>query len=201
MALQIDATKFRAALGRLSSLPADARRRIFGTWASFMEGRLNQRAPRGLSGSFKANYTAEKAVIGSRKPWARITHFGGTIYASGDPHYRTPEPPLVSRKGTASEVTGKPIRYLAIPIGARKNTRPRDYKNTFVFKSKKGNLLVAQRKGGKAKKGKTGLMKLLFLLRKFVKISKKPYADIQKEEAGRLGEIIVSEMSGLLTKK
>ena len=218
MAIIIDSARFKFALGNLAKMPKPIRRRAFGRWGSYMEGRVNQRAPRGLGGSFRLNFDADRAIIGSRKPWARITHTGGVIRASGNPRYRAPHPPLKDRRGTVSEVTGKPIQFLAIPIGARKNTRPRDYPGSFVFKSKKGNLILAQRavKGkflgrgqstraarsrGRGKKKKTEKMRVLFVLKKEVKVRRTGYAKIQRVEKRRFVDAIkIAAMESLKSK-
>ena len=217
MALIIDRVQFNRSLKNLANMPKDIRRRTFGRWGSYMEGRINARAPRGLGGSFRLNFNSERAVIGSRKPWAKITHTGGVIRASGNPRYRPPGKPLKDRRGTVSEVTGKPIKFLAIPIGARKNTRPRDYPGSFVFKSKKGNLIIAQRavkgktkrhkarflgRGQSTRKAKKGeKIRLLFVLKKQVKVKATRYATIQSEEKRRFTAAVKLGMSESLKRK
>lgn len=149
MPFTLDTRQFDKAMQALSALPKATRRRVLGQWSSHVQNTLKDQRPTNKI-TIQREYDADQARVGSPTVFARIHHFGGVIRPSGSPHYRAPAPPLKSRRGRTSEVTGRPIRHLAIPIpgGARKNTRPRDYDNTFVFKSKKGNLLIAQRAVG-----------------------------------------------------
>lgn len=206
MPVEIDTKQFKAAMKKLRRFPRDqaSRRRIFGRFGSYMEGELIRRRPTSKI-KIRHSYNSDGATIGSPTVFARIMHFGGTIYASGDPRYKAPHAPLRSRKGSLSEVTGKPIKYLAIPINARKNTRPRDYKNTFVFESKKGNLLIAQRakagrftgRGGYSKSApkQQGAMNILFVLKKSVKYPAKPYADPKPKDRRKFMRLVIEEMN------
>jgi hypothetical protein len=70
-----------------------------------------------------------EGTIGSTLPYARIQEYGGTIYP-------------------------KHAKFLAIPLTAALDSRgvplrqgPRFWQNTFVAKSKAGNLLIFQRRG------------------------------------------------------
>ena len=70
-----------------------------------------------------------RGVIGSDKKYARIQETGGTVYP-------------------------KKAKFLAIPLpsaldsrGLPKRSKPRDWPNTFVARSRKGNLLIFQRRG------------------------------------------------------
>lgn len=70
---------------------------------------------------------------------------------------------------TGGTITAKKAQYLTIPLpaalksnGTPRRARARDWPNTFILKSKKGNLLIVQ------KQGKSILP--LYLLRKSVKI-------------------------------
>lgn len=223
MPLTIDTSQFGAAIKRLAGMPKSTRRRAFGNFASYMEDQLNRRAPWKTSGNraFRGSYNADQAVIGTPTVWARIRHYGGTIRASGSWLYRAPAPPLQSRKGSVSEVTGKKIKYLAIPIQAEKDKRPRDYKGygSFVMKSKKGNLLIAQRADaatgkfhrrngasmaaslikpvGKKAKGK---IRILFVLKKSVTIKPTRYADIQPHDRLAFADAMVEAMGETVGK-
>jgi len=66
------------------------------------------------------------------------------------------------------EIKPKRKQYLTIPLGKTKGWA-RNYKNTFIQKSKKGNLLIFQKSG----KGKRSRIKPLFLLKKSVRIPAK----------------------------
>ena len=130
MSLTVDASKCLRGLKKLGNIPKASGRRIMGRYALYLEHEINARAVRGLSGSFHSKYDAATAVVGSRLPWARIAHYGGKIRPSGSWLYRAPKPPLPNRKGRLSEVTGKPIKHLAIPIHpAAKHKQPRDFQN------------------------------------------------------------------------
>lgn len=224
MPIIIDISKADKALKKLADLPKSTRRQMLNTYGNYLRKEIRQRAPiskkgkHRLGNSFALAYDDERAVVGSPLPWARITHYGGTIRPSGDDAYEDPPKPLQSRRGSVSEVTGKPIKNLAIPINARKNTRPRDYQNTFVFQSKKGNLLIAQKatrdldaKLGrsykyshdghkpKAIRKKKERIRLLFLLLKQVVVPARPYAEQTEADKRNFVDIIKEGIAGLLT--
>lgn len=217
MSLTIDSSKFEAALKSLGQITAKRGRRIMGTYSAYLEEQINARAPRGLARSFRGSHDATRAVVGSNKPYARIRHFGGTIYPSGSPNYRPPAPPLPNRRGSLSEVTGKPIKHLVIPIHpAAKNKRPRDFQQTFI-KPIGGKALICQRIGAegfgvrsgsewrttgtksRARRGDRARgFRVLFLLVPSVRIPGTGYANLTPQDEARFGEIILEEAQGLL---
>lgn len=105
----------------------------------------------------------------------RGIHKSVRVKAGGDfvPYARMQE--KGSKPGGLKPKKGK---YLAIPIGKAKTKRgvgrgtPREFPNTFVKKSKKGNLIIFQKKSFKKKKPE---IEPLFVLKKSVKIPKRPY--------------------------
>ncbi len=179
---------------RLSELVAKAgpttRSQIHRRWGSYMKNQLDQRKPFGfrtIQIGFAANESA--AVVGSPTTFAGIHHHGGRIYPSGNPNYRAPKPPLKSKRGTLSEVTGKPIKLLTIPIApVAKKKSAKDFENTFIFKSKKGNLLIAQRAAGgqfqaRRQQGTRGKgIRLLYVLKEFVTLKARPYMFISDRD-------------------
>lgn len=229
MPFTLDTRQFDKALQALSALPKSTRRRVLGQWSSHVQNTLKDQRPTNKI-TIQREYDADQARVGSPTVFARIHHFGGVIRPSGSPHYRAPVPPLKSRRDRTSEVTGRPIRHLAIPIpgGARKNTRPRDYDNTFVFKSKKGNLLIAQRavgisslSTGKSRYAYTGRgskptgagsltrrgkkrqapIRLLFVLKKQVRIRATRWADLKPADGPlKLAAILTREIKRALPK-
>jgi phage gpG-like protein len=107
---------------------------------------------------------------GARMPYADIHETGGVIRA-------------------------KAGKYLAIPLSAAQTkgrvarARPRDYDNTFVARSRSGNLIIFQRKLGSAAKA-------LFVLKKSVTIPARPYMTRTAENiADRVMDIMSRSIS------
>lgn len=65
-----------------------------------------------------------------------------------------------------TNIMPKDKKFLTVPVNRTIKGRARQYKDTFVIKSKQGNLLLVQKKG----KGKKAKLKPLFVLRKNVAI-------------------------------
>ena len=87
---------------------------------------------------------------------------------------------ILEKGGT---ITPKRKQYLTIPLKGVKG-RARDYPGAFVIKSKKGNLLIVQRR---AKKYKGSMLKPLFVLKKQVKIPR--FAWLEKSLRDRKGKL------------
>jgi hypothetical protein len=124
----------------------------------------------------KATADDLRTTVGSSLPWARITHYGGTIRPTS-----TPTSDQVRRR-----VFGmKTPQYLSIPLpGTPKSARARDYqdKGLFPWKNprtgKRFLALPAEAKGGK--------LKLLFLLLPSVTIKPHPYLYFDAADQARL---------------
>jgi len=221
MPLTVDSSKFEAAIKSLGAITQKAGRRIMGRYKDYLETEINARAPRGLSRSFRGSYDATRAVVGSNKPWARIRHFGGTIYPSGSSQYRPPSPPLANRRGTLSEVTGKPIKHLVIPIHpAAKDKRPRDFPGLRVLARKGKNALLVQplesqsgfavRSGAESRttgsksrvrKGERRRgFRVLFVLVSSVQVQGTGYAELTALDEAHFLNLILEEAQGLLEK-
>lgn len=214
MPIVIDTRKVESALKRLSEVPRRTREEILDTYGMELRDSKSDSAREEvgdeLAQSFDYAADAERAIVGSPLVYSRIHHYGGTIYPSGSPNYTAPEEPLESKAGSTSEVTGKPIQHLTIPINAKKNTRARDYQDTFVFKSKKGHLLLAQKKvGGQFRSSRAGWggdsgsgnLRILFYLAEKVEIKATNYAEITKDDEQTFLDIIKEGLQGLLTRR
>lgn len=99
------------------------------------------------------NVRGDSVVISTQNlPYAALHQFGGEIKPGA----------------------GK--KYLAIPLTrAARLSRPSEFENTFVRKSKKGGLFIFQVAGKKK-------IKALYKLQKSVKIDARPYMLIQQED-------------------
>lgn len=83
----------------------------------------------------------------------------GTVKGSGDNSYgELTGSGLLEVHEEGRTIRPKRKKYLAVPLpaalttrGTPKKRKPRDWKNTFVAKSRKGNLLIFQRMRGKGK--------------------------------------------------
>ncbi len=122
-----------------------------------------------VSGVFTATGGEVRGVIGSPLVYARAQEFGATI-------------------------TPKRARWLTVPLpaamdsrGVMKLPKARDYPRTFVAKSRRGNLIIFQKRGGKK-------IVPLFVLKKRVKIPPRLNLGIMLE-AGSLavGQRIIQE--------
>ena len=184
---QVDAKEFGAAMKRLEIVSPSVRRRVFGEYSNYLLQSVRGCAPFGrgnLRNSFKAAFSDDHAVVGSGLAYARILHYGGTVRASGNPLYKAPGPPLKSRAGSLSEVTGKPIKFLAIPLpGARRNSAPIDYPNSFVYRSKRGKLIIAEAAGKS--------LRFLFVLKESIEIRATGYMKPTDKDIRQFGVEVV----------
>lgn len=84
---------------------------------------------------------------------------------------------------TGGTITPKNSKYLAIPLSAALTPagvlkkKPREYNNTFVMKSKNGNLIIAQKRGSRMSR-----IVALFVLKKKVEIPARHYMSRTAEE-------------------
>lgn len=115
---------------------------------------------------------------GGRLPYANIHETGGTI-------------------------TPKRTKYLAIPLkaaltpGGDLRQKPRDYNNTFVMKTKNGNLIIAQKQGSRMSR-----IVSLFILKKQVHIPARHYLSRTVDEiAPRCLEIMTRSIERELAKQ
>lgn len=99
----------------------------------------------------------------------------------------------MAKRGTVTTISAKRTQYLAIPLGPVLDQRgvarggPRDYTDTFVIRSRRGNLLIVQKSGD-------GITPL-FLLRKSVRI--KARVDPEVVAQAMVPKIIRSLDSGI----
>jgi hypothetical protein len=108
--------------------------------------------------------------VGTNKIYARIQDYGGTIRP-------------------------KTSQYLTIPLPGTRG-RIRDYPNGFFLRSKRGNVIYAE------KKGNTGQIKPRFVLKKSVNIKGKPYLSkaFNKMVNGGAHVVFRSEFASLFAK-
>jgi len=85
-------------------------------------------------------------------------------------------------------------KYLAIPLSPpltptqARTARPRDFDNTFVAKSKKGNLMIFQRTGKK--------VRAIYMLVKQSKIKARPYLKWTERAKDKVFQIIANSFAG-----
>ena len=100
-------------------------------------------------------------------------------------------------------VTPKGHPYLAIPImenGAERRTaKPRQYENTFVAKSRNGNLIIFQTVA-KASKGKPAKIRPLFVLKTSVTIPPRPFMVFNAEAIATIEDSVADYYSMQLAK-
>lgn len=116
-------------------------------------------------------------IVGSKTPYSRIHEFGG-------------------------EIRPKKGRYLTVPLPAAKTEagvvrgRARDFKGTFLFRSKAGNLIIM----GKPTPGSLEV-EPLFILKEVVRIPKRSYfVDSVKENKDRIGQIFKKNLEVLANR-
>lgn len=142
MGFELDDRKFRKVVSALALIAPSRAIDALNETGAHVQEELRRRAPGGAGGTIGRSITTKRATkadpvlrIGSGHPGARILHFGGVIKAGSS-----------NADAMRRRRPGSRGKYLTIPLTkeARKK-RARDFDNTFVFKSKKGNLLLAQR--------------------------------------------------------
>lgn len=210
MPAYVDSDRMERVLRNMKGLPGPQnRKRVFQRWGAFMVPRILDRARRNpATATVKVRFAAnsEQCVVGSPTIWSRIHHFGGKIVPTG----RT------------SEVTGKPIKHLAIPINAAaKKKQPRDFPKLRLLPLKSGAFLVQDSFNATDAKGKTfkayerrsgaktkvtrakkveKMFRFLFKLVPFVILKAKPYFFVAKDEAAELYRIIKFEAEQIIKK-
>jgi len=117
-------------------------------------------------------------TVGTKTPYSRIHEFGG-------------------------EIRPKKGRYLTVPLPAAKTSagvvrgRARDFKDTFLFRSKAGNLIIM----GKPTPGALEV-EPLFILKEVVNIPKRSYlVSSVKENKDRIGQIFKKSLETLANKE
>ena len=168
------------------------------------KGHLRQSAGGSVKGQDFSRLKATLRVGGKFAHYARTQEYGARIPRSPKEGYlRIPIYPgiggLPKSATPALTPTGR-LRAKAIPrrVGNRWET---GFGPTFVFESRKGNLIVATRPS-RGSKGALGGMKLLFSLKKSVKVKKRlrgteKVAEVAADELNK----IEAEFTRILTRK
>jgi len=121
-----------------------------------------------LMRSISARPEKDKLTIGTNKIYAPLMHYGGTVRA-------------------------KNAKFLTIPIGLtplqmRQGLRARDFKNTFIAKSRFSSLIIFQKEAGGVKP--------LFLLKPSVRIVPRPFLMLQKRDKNEFSAIYLNYILG-----
>lgn len=219
--MQLDLSAFHDMIERAGDYgrPAVARslNQFVNSMVRIVAGRLpaNQRTLKQSISAIRSDADNLVARVGSPVPWARITHYGGTIRPNP-----SPGPDLIRRRVFGS----KPIKYLTIPLtgrgGAEKGSRARDYIGLFPWKHPvTKNIFLAQavsssletRKSGfagrnnqKVETGRTGDKKrglrLLFMLVPKVTVKAHPYMYFDASDRERLARVMTKELTAAIRK-
>lgn len=131
-----------------------------------------------LSRSFASRPVPNGVEIYAPSVQAALMNYGGTVTPKGHP-------------------------YLAIPImengSERRTAKPKQYQNTFVARSRNGNLVIFQTVT-KASKGKRAVIRPLFVLKESVTIPARPFLVFNAEAISTIEDGIADWYSMQLTQ-